>query len=57
MKRRLAPEFTALIVGAVITRFWGLFRPGETVFDEVYFKAFAAHYLDGHYFFDIHPRS
>lgn len=55
MKRRLAPEFTALIVGAVITRFWGLFRPGETVFDEVYFKAFAAHYLDGHYFFDIHP--
>jgi dolichyl-phosphate-mannose-protein mannosyltransferase len=25
------------------------------VFDEVYFKAFAAHYLDGHYYFDIHP--
>lgn len=55
MKRRFPTELTILIIGAVISRFWGLFRPPETVFDEVYFKAFAAHYLDGHYFFDIHP--
>jgi dolichyl-phosphate-mannose--protein O-mannosyl transferase len=55
MKRRVPPEFIALFVGAALTRFIGLFRPGDTVFDEVYFKAFAAHYLDGHYFFDIHP--
>jgi dolichyl-phosphate-mannose-protein mannosyltransferase len=52
---RFRPELLALIVAAAITRLWGLFRPDAVVFDEVYFKGFAGHYLDGHYFFDIHP--
>jgi dolichyl-phosphate-mannose-protein mannosyltransferase len=52
---RWYPELIALIAGAAITRFWSLFFPNAVVFDEVYFKAFAAHYLDGKYYFDIHP--
>lgn len=53
--RRWRPELLALIIAALITRLWNLFQPNAVVFDEVYFKAFAAHYLDGHYYFDIHP--
>jgi dolichyl-phosphate-mannose-protein mannosyltransferase len=49
------PELIALILAAFATRFWDLFFPNAVVFDEVYFKAFAAHYLDHHYYFDIHP--
>ena len=49
------PELIALITVATATRLWDLFTPSAVVFDEVYFKAFAGHYLDGHYFFDIHP--
>jgi dolichyl-phosphate-mannose-protein mannosyltransferase len=48
-------ELVGLVAAAFITRFFDLFRPNAVVFDEVYFKAFAAHYLDGHYYFDIHP--
>jgi len=53
--KRWRPELVALIAAAGITRFWNLFQPRATVFDEVYFKAFPAHYLDHRYFFDIHP--
>jgi dolichyl-phosphate-mannose-protein mannosyltransferase len=53
--KRFHPELIALIIGAIFTRTWQLFQPKDIVFDEVYFKAFAGHYLDGHYFFDIHP--
>ncbi len=49
------PELITLVALALITRFWSVLQPAEVVFDEVYFKAFAGHYLDGHYFFDIHP--
>src|SRR5438045_2883656 len=49
------PELIALIVVAFATRTWSLFYPNAVVFDEVYFKAFAAHYLDHRYYFDIHP--
>lgn len=49
------PELIALILAALVTRFWNLFFPNSVVFDEVYFKAFAAHYLDHRYYFDIHP--
>lgn len=55
LRTRFRPELIALIVGAAVTRLWGLFKPDAVVFDEVYFKGFAGHYLDGHYFFDIHP--
>ncbi len=40
---------------ALLTRFWDIAHPHGVVFDEVYFRGFAADYLSGHYFFDIHP--
>lgn len=53
--RRWRPELVGLILAAFATRLWDVTRPAAVVFDEVYFKVFAGHYLDGHYFFDIHP--
>jgi dolichyl-phosphate-mannose-protein mannosyltransferase len=53
--KRWRPELIGLIVAAFATRLMSLFTPNAVVFDEVYFKAFAAHYLDGRYYFDIHP--
>jgi dolichyl-phosphate-mannose-protein mannosyltransferase len=53
--KRWYPELIGLVVAAFATRIWDLFYPNAVVFDEVYFKAFAAHYLDHHYYFDIHP--
>ena len=52
---RFYPELILLIIGSIFTRTLHLFQPNAVVFDEVYFKAFAGHYIDGHYFFDIHP--
>jgi dolichyl-phosphate-mannose-protein mannosyltransferase len=52
---RWQPELVLLIAAAFATRLWEVTRPSAVVFDEVYFKVFAGHYLDGHYFFDIHP--
>jgi dolichyl-phosphate-mannose-protein mannosyltransferase len=53
--RHWRPEFIILVALALATRLWSLLAPKAIVFDEVYFKVFAGHYLDGHYFFDIHP--
>lgn len=52
---RWRPELILLIIAGFITRLWSLFFPNAVVFDEVYFKVFASHYLDHKYFFDIHP--
>jgi dolichyl-phosphate-mannose-protein mannosyltransferase len=52
---RWRPELIGLIIAAIATRMWALFSPNSVVFDEVYFKVFAAHYMDGRYYFDIHP--
>ncbi len=49
------PELWLLSFAALVTRLWQLDLPRAVVFDEVYFRQFAANYLDGHYFFDIHP--
>jgi dolichyl-phosphate-mannose-protein mannosyltransferase len=49
------PELWLLTATALFTRLWQLQLPPAVVFDEVYFRQFAADYLDGHYFFDIHP--
>lgn len=54
-RARLYPELLLLFVLAILSRSWQLFKPNSVVFDEVYFKAFAGNYLDGRYFFDIHP--
>jgi len=49
------PEIWLLSGLALVTRLWQLGLPPAVVFDEVYFRQFAADYLNGHYFFDIHP--
>lgn len=49
------PEIWVLGIAALMTRLWNLGFPSAVVFDEVYFRQFAADYLSGHYFFDIHP--
>jgi dolichyl-phosphate-mannose-protein mannosyltransferase len=49
------PEAWLLTIVALVTRLWQLHLPPAVVFDEVYFRTFAGNYLDGHYFFDIHP--
>lgn len=47
--------FVLITVLSFITRFWNLNLPGEVVFDEVHFGKFASYYLQGKYFFDLHP--
>lgn len=49
------PELVFLAFAAVVTRFTAITNPRAIVFDEVYFREFALRYLDGSYFFDIHP--
>lgn len=49
------PEIWFLAIAALVTRLWHLGVPSDIVFDEVYFRQFAANYLSGQYFFDIHP--
>lgn len=49
------PELWLLSVAALLSRLVFINNPPSIVFDEVYFRSFAADYLSGHYFFDIHP--
>ncbi|KAF8426257.1 Dolichyl-phosphate-mannose-protein mannosyltransferase-domain-containing protein [Tirmania nivea] len=42
-------------IAAFITRFWKINHPDQVVFDEVHFGKFASYYLQGTYFFDVHP--
>ncbi len=49
------PDIWILSLLALLTRFWQIDWPKSLVFDEVYFRQFAADYLNGHFFFDIHP--
>lgn len=49
------PELWALTIAALVTRLWQFHLPPAVVFDEVYFRTFAGNYLNGQYFFDIHP--
>lgn len=49
------PELWVLSAFALLTRLWQLDFPRAIVFDEVYFRQFAADYLNGNFFFDIHP--
>ena len=40
---------------AAATRFAAITYPHAIVFDEVYFRETALRYLEGSYFFDLHP--
>ncbi|OAL74525.1 mannosyltransferase [Trichophyton violaceum] len=42
-------------LGAFATRFWKISYPDQVVFDEVHFGKFASLYIQGTYFFDVHP--
>jgi dolichyl-phosphate-mannose-protein mannosyltransferase len=55
--RRLtvAPELVVLTFLAAVTRFAAITHPRAIVFDEVYFREAALRYLNGSYFFDLHP--
>ncbi|RKP37591.1 glycosyltransferase family 39 protein [Dimargaris cristalligena] len=49
-----------LIIGlltlvAAYFRLWNLSNPHKVVFDEVHFGKFAGKYINGTYFFDVHP--
>ncbi|KAI5120378.1 hypothetical protein M0805_006900 [Coniferiporia weirii] len=45
----------ALTALAFLTRFYKINNPDEVVFDEVHFGKFAAYYIRGEYYFDVHP--
>jgi dolichyl-phosphate-mannose--protein O-mannosyl transferase len=58
MKRffsKLPLELILLIIGAAITRLTDISYPNATVFDEVYYKSYAASYFNHSYYFDVHP--
>lgn len=45
----------ALLVIAFVVRFHKLGQPSSVVFDEVHFGGFAAKYIKGQFFMDVHP--
>jgi dolichyl-phosphate-mannose-protein mannosyltransferase len=49
------PELIALTALSALTRFWRLFTPNAVVFDELHYEHYAGHYLNGTYYFDVHP--
>jgi dolichyl-phosphate-mannose-protein mannosyltransferase len=55
MKRLLNPEVYVLTAASALSHFWRLFTPNAVVWDEVYYKYFAGHYLDHTFYFDLHP--
>lgn len=44
-----------LSLTSIIVRCYSLSTPGEVVFDEVHFGKFAGKYINGTYFYDLHP--
>ena len=55
MKRPKTPELPLLTALSALLHFWHLFTPNAVVFDEMHYKHFAGHYLDGTHYFDVHP--
>ncbi|MGH3717882.1 MAG: phospholipid carrier-dependent glycosyltransferase [Pseudonocardiaceae bacterium] len=54
-RRNVPPELLVLTFFAAVTRLTAITHPHAIVFDEVYFREYALHYLDGTYYFDLHP--
>ncbi|KAI8324712.1 protein O-D-mannosyltransferase [Martensiomyces pterosporus] len=44
-----------IVLAAAYIRLWRLSNPANVVFDEVHFGKFAGKYINGTYFFDVHP--
>ena len=55
--QRLPFPVEVMILGllAAFTRLVAISHPKAIVFDEVYFREYALRYLDGTYYFDLHP--
>jgi hypothetical protein len=53
-KYRLTVLLT-IVVLSFFTRYYLIQHPAQVSFDEVHFGHFANNYIDGKYFFDIHP--
>ena len=45
----------AILLLAIVTRFYHFGQPAQIVFDEVHFAKFTNAYFKGEYYFDIHP--
>ena len=52
---KIPPELLILCCLAAATRLMGITYPHAIVFDEVYFREYALRYLEGKYYFDLHP--
>ncbi|KAJ3167910.1 hypothetical protein HDU88_001857 [Geranomyces variabilis] len=54
-----APSHAGIVIGltvlALIVRLFQISNPSEVVFDEVHFGGFAAKYINGTFFMDVHP--
>ncbi|KAJ2401178.1 hypothetical protein GGI23_001566 [Coemansia sp. RSA 2559] len=55
MTRTDVLSLVAITLVAVVVRCYGLSTPGSVVFDEVHFGKFAGKYINGTYFYDLHP--
>ncbi|HEY9225545.1 MAG TPA: phospholipid carrier-dependent glycosyltransferase, partial [Gemmatimonadaceae bacterium] len=49
------PELFVLTALSAVLHWWRLFTPDAVVFDELHYKHFAGHYLDGTHYYDVHP--
>ncbi|MGH3902075.1 MAG: phospholipid carrier-dependent glycosyltransferase [Pseudonocardiaceae bacterium] len=54
-RRNVPLELIVLTFLAAVTRLVAITHPRAIVFDEVYFREYALRYLDGSYYFDLHP--
>jgi dolichyl-phosphate-mannose-protein mannosyltransferase len=54
-RSNVPPELIVLTFLAAVTRFAAITHPRAIVFDEVYFREDALRYLQGSYYFDLHP--
>ncbi|KAJ2889520.1 Enzyme that catalyzes the fourth step in the histidine pathway, partial [Coemansia aciculifera] len=55
MQHTDAVLLAGVLLVAVIVRCWRLSVPNQVVFDEVHFGKFAGKYINGTYFYDLHP--
>ncbi|KAJ1920771.1 hypothetical protein IWQ60_006926 [Tieghemiomyces parasiticus] len=55
LTRRQLIIIVIITVIAAYYRLWNLSHPAQVVFDEVHFGKFAGKYINGTYFFDVHP--
>ncbi len=52
---KVPPELVALTFLAAVTRMSAITHPRAIVFDEVWFRDYALRYMNGSYYFDLHP--